>query len=274
MIVRNICRHYTMVGHLCRNLQMPKSELPILYFSRSFMQSCVSIDNNTRHGVTAKHNTRRILQNNFVNIGMVVREGSKKSKGKGKKGGGATKLDLSLGQEIIDLHEVQQKMVNATTRLAGLYRDKFSSNLTANVLDKIGVDVDGSRWRVNEIAEVNSKGKEFLISCSDDASGKAIGKAIQKNLNIAVSFEGRLIRVPMQLSSEYRKDLVKPVKEAADKTLREIRDVQQTAAKKLKKDSSSTDTLEMIGKQVQLLFEMNNAQTKEILSKKLNELQS
>jgi len=218
-----------------------------------------------------------ILQKNLLGAGMVKREASKSPKGKGKtkgKGGGKTKLDLSLGQDILDLSEVQRKMANSTRVLTDLYRDKFAADLTASVLDKIGVNVDGSRWRVNEIADITSKGKEFMITCSSSAHGKEIGKAIQKSLNIPVSFEDTIVRVPMLLSTEYRRDLVKPVKEAADKTLRDIRDVQQTAAKKLKKSSESKDVIKSIEEQVQLLFDMHNAQTKEILSKKLTELQS
>jgi len=271
--LRYLCRLCT---HAHRNPVAQKSTASLLLFSRSFGQCFVLVNSNT-NGIVQNNVSFRILQNSLVCAGMMKREASKSPKGKGKgkgKGGGKTKLDLSLGYDVIDLGEVQRKMANSTRMLTDTYRDKFAANLTANVLDKIGVEVDGSRWRVNEIADITSRGKEFVITCSSASHGKEIGKAIQKSLNIPVSFEDTIVRVPMLLSTEYRRDLVKPVKEAADKTLRDVRDIQQNAAKKLKKSSESKDAIKLIEEQVQLLFDMHNAQTKEVLSKKLDELQS
>jgi len=255
-----------MMAHIARKTHISRGYTSTFVLSRSFGQFMAT---------NVLTRSQGSLLNNSPTVLITQREASKKSKGKGKgkKGGGSTKLDLSLGGDILDLHEIHDKMSNSTRRLTDMYREKFATALTAHVLDKIGVDVGGSRCRLNEIAEVNASGKEFVITCVDNTDAKAIGKAIQKNLNIVVTFENSLIRVPMMLSSEYRKDLVKPVKEAADKALRDIRDVQQNAAKKLKKDKSSEDLIEPIEKQVQLMFEMYNAQTKDLLSNKLDELQ-
>jgi len=201
---------------------------------------------------------------------LLLRNASKKAKSKAK--GGTKKIDLSAGEDYIDLKDIADKMEHSIVRLNDVYREKYACTLTPHVLDNIQVTVDGERCRINEVADVTTSTREFVVSCLTASHAKVIAKSIERSLNIVVSVEGDMVKVARSLSTEYKMDLIRPVKESADKSLREVRDTYQTALKLLKKTAVPADTKERIEVQLKLLYEMNNTNTKNILSKKLDEL--
>jgi ribosome recycling factor len=119
-------------------------------------------------------------------------------------------------------------------------RNEFNTVRTGRastgLLDRITVDYYGTPTPLKQLATINVPEPRMLtIQPFDPSSIKAIEKAIQESdLGLQPANDGKLIRLPVpQLTEERRKDLVKVVRNMAEKHRIAVREVRRDALKHL-----------------------------------------
>ena len=103
---------------------------------------------------------------------------------------------------------------------------------------------------------------------------KAVGQAIIRSLNIVITYEDDScsVRVPALLSTEYRHDLIRPIKDAMQGANAQIRSVFQASTKVLKKSDETDDLIYQIEEQLKLLFTKYQENSKTVHDKKVAEI--
>jgi ribosome recycling factor len=122
------------------------------------------------------------------------------------------------------------------------YKKDLSSLRTGranpSMLDMVKVDVYGQMMPINQLASVSvPEARLITVQVWDQANIKAVDAAIQKSdLGINPQIDGSLLRIRIpDLTEERRKDLIKVLKNIAEKNKVSIRNIRREANDELKK---------------------------------------
>ena len=122
------------------------------------------------------------------------------------------------------------------------YKKDLSSLRTgranASMLDMIKVDVYGQMMPINQLASVSvPEARLITIQVWDQTNIKAVDAAIQKSdLGINPQIDGSVLRIRIpDLTEERRKDLIKVLKNIAEKNKVSIRNIRREGNDELKK---------------------------------------
>lgn len=127
--------------------------------------------------------------------------------------------------------------------LKGMRTNRPSSAL----LDGVVVELYGSEMRMRDVATVSvAEGTQLVITPFDPNSVGPISKAIEKsNLNLMPAIDGHILRIHIPpMSEEWRKKLVKELKDKGEKSkvvVRELRRKANEEARKQKKEGEITE---------------------------------
>tara|TARA_B110000977_G_C10971236_1_gene452418 strand:+ start:42 stop:602 length:561 start_codon:yes stop_codon:yes gene_type:complete len=163
------------------------------------------------------------------------------------------------------------------------YKKDLSSLRTgranASMLDMIKVDVYGQMMPINQIASVSvPEARLITIQVWDQTNIKAVDSAIQKSdLGINPQIDGSVLRIRIpDLTEERRKDLIKVLKNIAEKSKVSIRNIRREAndeLKKLIKDKTiSEDENKIFEKNVQKITDDNILSIDKISEEKEKEI--
>ena len=163
------------------------------------------------------------------------------------------------------------------------YKKDLSSLRTgranASMLDMIKVDVYGQMMPINQIASVSvPEARLITIQVWDQTNIKAVDSAIQKSdLGIKPQIDGSVLRIRIpDLTEERRKDLIKVLKNIAEKNKVSIRNIRREAndeLKKLIKDKTiSEDENKIFEKNVQKITDDNILSIDKISEEKEKEI--
>ena len=163
------------------------------------------------------------------------------------------------------------------------YKKDLSSLRTgranASMLDMIKVDVYGQMMPINQIASVSvPEARLITIQVWDQTNIKAVDIAIQKSdLGINPQIDGSVLRIRIpDLTEERRKDLIKVLKNIAEKNKVSIRNIRREAndeLKKLIKDKTiSEDENKIFEKNVQKITDDNILSIDKISEEKEKEI--
>ena len=163
------------------------------------------------------------------------------------------------------------------------YKKDLSSLRTgranASMLDLIKVDVYGQMMPINQIASVSvPEARLITIQVWDQTNIKAVDSAIQKSdLGINPQIDGSVLRIRIpDLTEERRKDLIKVLKNIAEKSKVSIRNIRREAndeLKKLIKDKTiSEDENKIFEKNVQKITDDNILSIDKISEEKEKEI--
>ena len=163
------------------------------------------------------------------------------------------------------------------------YKKDLSSVRTgranASMLDMIKVDVYGQMMPINQIASVSvPEARLITIQVWDQTNIKAVDSAIQKSdLGINPQIDGSVLRIRIpDLTEERRKDLIKVLKNIAEKSKVSIRNIRREAndeLKKLIKDKTiSEDENKIFEKNVQKITDDNILSIDKISEEKEKEI--
>ena len=148
-----------------------------------------------------------------------------------------------------------------------------------NMLDTIKVDVYGQMMPIDQLATVNvPEARLISIQVWDKANVSIIDSTIQKSqLGINPQVDGQTIRLRIpDLTEERRKDLIKILKNMAEKAKVSIRNVRREAneelKKKLKDKNISEDQNTNFEKNIQKLTDTNIEKLEKILIEKEKEI--
>ena len=150
---------------------------------------------------------------------------------------------------------------------------------SANMLDTIKIDVYGQLMPIEQLGTVSvPEARLISIQVWDKSNISSIESAIQKSeLGINPQIDGQIIRLRIpDLTEERRKDLVKILKNMAEKSRVSIRNIRREAneelKKKLKDKTISEDISKNYEKNIQKLTDTNIENIEKILSIKEKEI--
>ena len=148
-----------------------------------------------------------------------------------------------------------------------------------SMLDMIKVDVYGQLMPINQLASVSvPEARLITIQVWDQTNIKAVDIAIQKSdLGINPQIDGSVLRIRIpDLTEERRKDLIKVLKNIAEKSKVSIRNIRREAndeLKKLIKDKTiSEDENKIFEKNVQKITDDNILSIDKISEEKEKEI--
>ena len=147
------------------------------------------------------------------------------------------------------------------------------------MLDTIKVDVYGQLMPVEQLATVSvPEARLISIQVWDKSNTALIESAIQKSeLGINPQIDGQIIRLRIpDLTEERRKDLIKVLKNMAEKSKISIRNIRREAnedlKKKLKDKTISEENSKNLEKNIQKLTDSNIENIEKILGEKEKEI--
>ena len=149
----------------------------------------------------------------------------------------------------------------------------------ASMLDMVKVDVYGQIMPINQLASISvPEARLISIQVWDQGNVKLVDAAIQKSdLGVNPQIDGSTLRIRIpDLTEERRKDLIKVLKNIAEKNKVSIRNIRREAnddLKKLTKEKKiSEDENKIFEKNIQKATDEHIANIEKILSEKEKEI--
>ena len=164
-----------------------------------------------------------------------------------------------IKKQLIDAQNIMEKAIlHCETELAKIRAGKAS----AAMLDGIMVDYYGNHTPLNQVGSINTPdARTLIIQPWEKALLSSIERAIMEaNIGLNPQNDGLIIRLAVPpLTEERRKDLVKKVKEEAERgriTVRNIRKDANEKIKKLKGEGISEDEIKTGEAEVQKITDI------------------
>ncbi len=177
--------------------------------------------------------------------------------------------------------EIEDKMKKTVSVLEHDFAVIRAGRANPAVLDKVKVNYYGTETPLNQMAAISVPEARMLVIQPWDASSlKSIEKAInESDIGINPNNDGKTIRLVFPpLTEERRKDLIKQVKDLAEKSKVSIRSIRRDNIEKFKtqkKNSEITeddlkviekDVQELTDKYIKIIEETEAAKEKELMS--------
>jgi ribosome recycling factor len=159
----------------------------------------------------------------------------------------------------MELEEAVSNMEKALAHTDSEFSKIRAGKASVGMLDMIMVDYYGAATALAQVANVNTPdARTIVVQPWEKNMISPIEKAIMEaNIGLNPQNDGQLIRLNVPpLTEERRRDLVKKVKEEAEKgriTVRNIRKSTNESIKKLKNDGASEDEIKVGEAEVQKL---------------------
>ena len=149
----------------------------------------------------------------------------------------------------------------------------------ASMLDMVKVDVYGQMMPINQLASVSvPEARLITIQVWDQSNIKAVDAAVQKSdLGVNPQIDGSVLRIRIpDLTEERRKDLIKVLKNIAEKNKVSIRNIRREAnddlKKLLKEKKISEDENKIFEKNIQKVTDDNILNIDKISQEKEKEI--
>lgn len=140
-----------------------------------------------------------------------------------------------IKKQLTDVQNIMEKAIlHCETELAKIRAGRAS----ASMLDGIMVDYYGNSTPLNQVAGINTPdARTLIIQPWEKALLSSIERAIMEaNIGLNPQNDGLIIRLAVPpLTEERRKDLVKKVKEEAERGRITVRNIRKDANEKIKK---------------------------------------
>jgi ribosome recycling factor len=147
---------------------------------------------------------------------------------------------------VIDdlINEAQSRMDKSVEHARAELNTVRTGRASAALLDRVQIDYYGQQTPLRQLATINVPEPRMLtIQPFDPGSLKAIERALQESeLGLTPANDGKIIRLPIpQLTEERRKELVKVVRQLAEKHRVAVREIRRDAMRHLKELVDSGD---------------------------------
>lgn len=159
----------------------------------------------------------------------------------------------------MELEEAQSTMEKALAHTDSEFSKIRAGKASVGMLDGIMADYYGAATPLAQVANINTPdARTIVVQPWEKSMISPIEKAIMEaNIGLNPQNDGQLIRLNVPpLTEERRRDLVKKVKEEAERgriTVRNIRKSTNESIKKLKNDGASEDEIKVGEAEVQKL---------------------
>lgn len=171
--------------------------------------------------------------------------------------------------------DLEKRMDGALNALHHDFKAIRTGRASASLLDRVVVDVYGSKMPLNQVATVSvPEARMISVQVWDKSNAPAVEKAIANaGLGLNPMSDGNLVRVPIpDLSEERRKEMVKIAHQSSEKAKVAVRNIRRDGIdhlKKMEKDSDiSKDELHQRSDEIQKLTDKFVEKIDEALSAK------
>lgn len=198
---------------------------------------------------------------------------------KSKSSSSSVSIDHDLAEGLVDLEKLQSAMESAVGKLQLDFRDKISTKILPNALDKIKVESQNGKDKfiLSQVAQIKLNNGMFVVDMngSPELVSQAV-KAIKSwSLNFEPTMDGHVISVPIpRVTQEYRENLTKIAKAACEQSKQSIRKVRQKGMSDVRKNKKgrSDDDVKTVEKMIQQLTDQFCEDTEVLLEEKTKEL--
>lgn len=136
--------------------------------------------------------------------------------------------------EIVDLTDAERRMQGAVEALRRELGSIRTGRANASILDRVEVEVYGSRMPLRSVANVSVPEPRMLtVTPFDQSSIKAIERAIENSdIGLHPMNDGKLIRLPVpELTEERRRELIRLARGMAEEARVSVRNVRRDELK-------------------------------------------
>lgn len=203
-------------------------------------------------------------------------KGKDRGKEKGKK---PTKVVIneSLLRDTINLDNLNAQMSRSVEQMKDDFVKQLSLRSTTGSIDSLKISVNGKDHELQELAQISRKNPKTIVvnMIAFPQTIPDVLNAIEKSgMNLNPQQDGTTLFIPIpKVTKEHRENLSKNAKSLFIKYRDAIRDIQQNAIKKAKKQTDiSKDDMFAIQTQVKAIGDKFIAEAEKILSAKQTEL--
>ena len=176
------------------------------------------------------------------------------------------------------MQETEAKMKKAIESLEHEFTTVRTGKANPTILEKVSAEYYGTPTPINNMANISAPdGRTLVVTPFDKGSLKDIEKAIiDSDLGLTPNNDGNVLRIVMPaLTEERRKELVKVVKDYAEKQRIVVRNHRRDALDKSKKDSESTEDdkkrfsdemQKLTDKYIKVIDEMVSSKEKDVMT--------
>jgi len=176
----------------------------------------------------------------------------KNEKGRNKGAYANFKLSNEELNEIVDLQGYRDKLQKVVDKMQEDYIENLSLRSSTGSLESIKVKVDGNVHELQELAQISRKGSKVIVlnMIGFPQTIPAVLQAIRKSgMNLNPQQEGTTLFIPVpKVTKDHRANLSKNAKALFIKYRDEIKNLQNDAIRKVKKN---TDISEDVNRAVQ-----------------------
>lgn len=188
-------------------------------------------------------------------------------------------IDHDLAVGLVDLAKLKTSMESTVSRLQLDFRDKLSTKVQPNALDKVRLEPQNGneKFTLSQVAQIKMKDGMFIVDmASSPELVSQAAKAIKSwSENFEPTMDGHVISIPIpRITQEYRENLSKTAKatcELAKQSIRKIRQKGMSDVKKNKKGRSDDD-VRLVEKMIQQITDQYCGDTDVLLAEKTKEL--
>ncbi|XP_029195971.2 ribosome-recycling factor, mitochondrial-like isoform X1 [Acropora millepora] len=199
---------------------------------------------------------------------------------KGKKAKSSTiSIDNDLAVGLVDLAKLKTSMESTVSRLQLDFRDKLSTKVQPNALDKVRLESQNGneKFTLSQVAQIKMKDGMFIVDmASSPELVSQAAKAIKSwSENFEPTMDGHVISIPIpRITQEYRENLSKTAKATCEQAKQSIRKIRQKGMSDVKKNKKgrSDDDVRLVEKMIQQITDEYCGDTDVLLAEKTKEL--
>ncbi|XP_068697568.1 ribosome-recycling factor, mitochondrial-like [Montipora foliosa] len=188
-------------------------------------------------------------------------------------------VDQDLADGLVDLKKLKTTMENTVSKLQLDFRDKISTKIQPNALDKIRLESQNGKdkFALSQVAQIKLNNGIFVVDmASSPELVSQAAKAIKSwSSNFEPTMDGHAISVPIpRVTQEYRENLVKTAKATCEQAKQSLRKIRQKGMSDVKKNKTgrSEDDVRSVEKMIQQLTDQFCGDTDVLLEEKTKEL--
>lgn len=203
-------------------------------------------------------------------------KGKDRGKEKGKKQA-KVEINENFLRETVNLDNLNAQMSRAVEQMKDDFVKQLSLRSTTGSIDTLRISVDGKDHELQELAQISRKNPKTIVvnMIAFPQTIPDVLKAIEKSgMNLNPQQDGTTLFIPIpKVTKEHRENLSKNAKALFIKYRDAIRDIQQGAIKKAKKQTDiNKDDMFAIQNQVKAIADKFIAEADKLLATKQNEL--
>ncbi|XP_015780433.1 PREDICTED: ribosome-recycling factor, mitochondrial-like isoform X2 [Acropora digitifera] len=188
-------------------------------------------------------------------------------------------IDNDLAVGLVDLAKLKTSMESTVSRLQLDFRDKLSTKVQPNALDKVRLESQNGNEKLtlSQVAQIKMKDGMFIVDmASSPELVSQAAKAIKSwSENFEPTMDGHVISIPIpRITQEYRENLSKTAKATCEQAKQSIRKIRQKGMSDVKKNKKgrSDDDVRLVEKMIQQITDEYCGDTDVLLAEKTKEL--